>query len=71
MAPTLVREPFHRPCWVYEEKIHGRSAATRGYVAKDEERFYVSGRTRAWLKVKVPGRTDVEDWWRRVMTARD
>ena len=52
MAPTLVREPFHRPGWVYEEKIHGRSAATRGYVAKDEERFYVSGRTRAWLKVR-------------------
>ena len=21
MAPTLVREPFHRPDWVYEEKV--------------------------------------------------
>jgi hypothetical protein len=23
MAPTLVREPFHRDGWVYEEKIDG------------------------------------------------
>ena len=23
MAPTLVREPFHREGWVYEEKVHG------------------------------------------------
>ena len=23
MAPTLVREPFHRPGWVYEEKVDG------------------------------------------------
>ena len=23
MAPTLVREPFHRSGWVYEEKIDG------------------------------------------------
>jgi ATP-dependent DNA ligase len=23
MAPTLVREPFHRDGWVYEEKVHG------------------------------------------------
>jgi hypothetical protein len=22
-APTLVREPFHRPSWVYEEKVDG------------------------------------------------
>jgi hypothetical protein len=24
MHPTLVREPFHRPGWVYEEKVDGR-----------------------------------------------
>ena len=23
MAPMLVREPFHRDGWVYEEKVHG------------------------------------------------
>jgi hypothetical protein len=23
MHPTLVREPFHRPGWVYEEKVDG------------------------------------------------
>ena len=23
MAPTLVREPFHRAGWVYEEKVDG------------------------------------------------
>jgi ATP-dependent DNA ligase len=23
MAPTLVREPFHRDGWVYEEKVNG------------------------------------------------
>jgi ATP-dependent DNA ligase len=23
MAPTLVREPFHRDGWVYEEKVDG------------------------------------------------
>ena len=28
-----------------------------GLVAKDEESSYVGGRTRAWLKVKVPGWT--------------
>lgn len=23
MRPTLVREPFHRDCWVYEERVDG------------------------------------------------
>ena len=23
MAPTLVRDPFHRDGWVYEEKVDG------------------------------------------------
>jgi hypothetical protein len=23
MAPTLVREPFHRAGWVYEDKVDG------------------------------------------------
>jgi hypothetical protein len=23
MAPTLVREPFHRDGWVYEKKVEG------------------------------------------------
>ena len=27
---------------------------------------YVGGRTRSWLKVKVPGWTDPEDRWKRV-----
>jgi ATP-dependent DNA ligase len=34
-----------------------------GYVAKDEASPYDGGRTRAWLKVKVPGWTDPEDRW--------
>jgi hypothetical protein len=30
MAPTLVREPFHREGWVYEEKVDGwRMLASR------------------------------------------
>jgi hypothetical protein len=31
-----------------------------GLVAKDKESKYVGGRTRAWLKVKVPGRPDTD-----------
>jgi ATP-dependent DNA ligase len=37
-----------------------------GYVAKDETSEYRGGRTRSWLKVKVPGWTDPEDRWKRV-----
>jgi bifunctional non-homologous end joining protein LigD len=37
-----------------------------GMVAKDEASAYVAGRTRHWLKVKVPGWTDSEDRWKRV-----
>ena len=37
-----------------------------GYVGKDESSPYEAGRTRRWLKVKVPGWTDPEDRWRRV-----
>ena len=40
-----------------------------GLVAKDESSSYVGGRTRSWLKVKVPGWTDAEGRWRRVLTA--
>jgi bifunctional non-homologous end joining protein LigD len=36
-----------------------------GYVAKDDASRYIGGKTRAWLKVKVPGWTDPEDRWRR------
>ena len=37
-----------------------------GLVAKDEASPYRGGKTTAWLKVKVPGWTAPEDWWRRV-----
>jgi bifunctional non-homologous end joining protein LigD len=37
-----------------------------GMVAKDEASAYVAGRTRLWLKVKVPGWTDSEDRWKRI-----
>jgi len=58
------------PGWVNEEKIDGwREKQLRGLVAK-EASPYVGGRTRAWLKVKVPGWTDAEDRWRRVITSR-
>jgi hypothetical protein len=46
MIPTQVREPFHRDGWVYEEKVDGEASPGIG------------GRTRFWLKVKVPGWTD-------------
>jgi ATP-dependent DNA ligase len=38
-------------------------AGFEGYVAKGEASPYVGGRTRAWLKVKVPGWTREEDRW--------
>lgn len=34
MAPTLVRAPFHRDGWVYEEKVDGR----RMLAYEDDER---------------------------------
>jgi hypothetical protein len=37
------------------------SAATRGYVAKDETSPYTGGPTRAWVKVRQWGWTDAED----------
>src|SRR5215475_8844721 len=40
-----------------------------GMVAKDEASAYVAGRTRLWLKVKVPGWTDSDDRWKRVRLA--
>lgn len=38
----------------------------KGLVARDEASAHERGRTRRWLKVKVPGWTDPEDRWRRV-----
>src|SRR5262245_66648054 len=40
MAPTLVREPFHRQGWVYEEKVDG----WRMFVYKDGERVHFVSR---------------------------
>ena len=40
MAPTLVREPFHRDGWVYEEKVDG----WRMLAYKDGERVRVVSR---------------------------
>jgi hypothetical protein len=32
LVPTLVREPFHRPGWVFEEKVDGwRILAPNGF----------------------------------------
>jgi hypothetical protein len=59
MIPTQVREPFHRDGWVYEEKIDGKASPC------------VGGRTRSWLKVKVPGWIDPEDRWKRVRIDRN
>jgi bifunctional non-homologous end joining protein LigD len=45
-----------------------RQVIERGYeglVAKDEAGVYEGGPTKRWLKVKVPGRTDAEQRWRR------
>ena len=35
MAPTLVREPFHRDGWVCEEKVNGWQMLAY----KDDERY--------------------------------
>jgi len=40
MAPTLVREPFHRAGWVYEEKVDG----WRMLAYKDWERVHLVSR---------------------------
>ena len=40
MAPTLVREPFHRDGWVYEEKVDG----WRMIAYKDSERVRLVSR---------------------------
>ncbi len=40
-----------------------------GMVGTDEASAYVGGRTRSWLKVKVPGWTDAEDRWCCVCTS--
>ena len=40
-----------------------------GYVAKDEAGAYEGGRTRRWLKVKVPGWSVAEDRWQRRISA--
>jgi bifunctional non-homologous end joining protein LigD len=37
-----------------------------GYVGKDDASPYEGGRTKRWLKVKVPGWTDPENRWHRV-----
>jgi ATP-dependent DNA ligase len=42
-----------------------------GMVGKDEASPYVGGKTRLWLKVKVPGWTDPEDRWKRVRLGDD
>ena len=40
MAPTLVREPFHRDGWIYEEKVDGR----RMLAYKDDDRVRLISR---------------------------
>jgi hypothetical protein len=40
MAPALVREPFHRLGWVYEEKVDGwrtRAASASDWLARLED----------------------------------
>ena len=40
MAPTQVREPFHRDGWIYEEKVDGR----RMLAYKDDDRVRLISR---------------------------
>ena len=42
MAPTLVRESFHRPGWIYEEKADG----WRMLAYKDGQRVWLVSRNR-------------------------
>jgi hypothetical protein len=84
MHPTQVREPFHWAGWAWEEKVDGfRMLAApncleawaqvpersyEGMVGKDEASPYEAGRTKRWLKVKVPGWTDPKDRWPDAVT---
>jgi ATP-dependent DNA ligase len=52
-TPTLVREPFHRDGWVYEEKVDG----WRMLVYKDGERVHLvsrNGRDHTLLRPAAP-----------------
>jgi hypothetical protein len=54
MQPTLVREPFHRPGWIYEEKVDG----WRILAYKDGARVRLFSRSgRCPLAARCPGRT--------------
>ena len=50
MAPTLVREPFHRDSWVYEEKVDG----WRMLAYKDGQRVRLGAATGATIRGAFP-----------------
>jgi ATP-dependent DNA ligase len=52
MAPTLVREPFHRDGWVSEEKVDG----WRMLAYKDRERIRLLSRWQRWISAPAPRR---------------
>ena len=54
MAPTLVREPFHRDGWVYEEKVDG----WRMLAYKDRERVRLVSRNGVDHTRRLPGAAD-------------
>src|SRR5215471_7096124 len=51
MAPTLVREPFHRAGWIYEEKVDG----WRLLAYKDRERVRLVSRNGRDLTQRFAG----------------
>jgi len=50
MAPTLVRAPFHRPGWIYQEKVDGY----RIPAYKDGARVRLVSRKSGGLRLKFP-----------------
>jgi hypothetical protein len=54
MAPKLVREPFHRDGWIYEEKVDGWRMLA--YKDGDRVRLGPSGRGVRPLAAGVPRR---------------
>jgi hypothetical protein len=61
MAPTLVREPFHRAGWVYEDKVdgcaswpQGRPACPAGEPQRADHTKRLAGVAAAGVKLSTP-----------------
>jgi len=50
MAPTLVREPFDRDGWVFEEKVDGWRSGQRNVVIQSATARPISCGESSWTK---------------------